>query len=297
MADSVMALLAKLKQESRKRNISFQQFLNLYCQEEFLRRLSKSTYRENLILKGGFLLYTISGFATRPTVDADYLLKNYSNDMRAIEKMVREIIGISSKEYIRFEILKMETINEIKQYNGIRIYMQGCIGTTRTPFSLDFGVGDVIVPNAIDRNLPTLLVNDESFSVITYSLESTIAEKLDAIANLMEFSGRMKDFYDIYYLSMTNSFNGEMVKNAIFETFQNRKRPVLEDLRRTFDHLKKSEDLNKRWMNFCLKIIKYDLDFKVVCDGIVEFLEQPNQSVVLKQSFRKIWDYKNCKWK
>lgn len=37
--------------------------------------------------------------------------------------------------------------------------------------------------------------------VNTYSLETTIAEKIDAILNLMEFSSRMKDYYDIYYLA------------------------------------------------------------------------------------------------
>jgi hypothetical protein len=68
---------------SKEHGIPLQQLLNLFCQEEFIRRLSVSDYKEKVILKGGFLLYSISGFAARPTVDADYLLRNYPSDMDA----------------------------------------------------------------------------------------------------------------------------------------------------------------------------------------------------------------------
>ena len=75
--------------------------------------MQESSYRENLILKGGYLLYSISGFTTRPTVDADYLLKNYSNDLDAIEKLVKEIISQPSKnDFIEFQIRGLEEISE-----------------------------------------------------------------------------------------------------------------------------------------------------------------------------------------
>ena len=82
--------------------IPLQQLINLFCQEEFIRRLSQSSYKNNLVLKGGFLLYSISGFTTRPTVDADYLLKNYSNDINAIEKLIREVIS-STSNYVFYK--------------------------------------------------------------------------------------------------------------------------------------------------------------------------------------------------
>ena len=74
MPDFAMSALARLRKKAVEQEIQFQQLLNLFCQEEFIRRLTLSRYRENLILKGGFLLYLISGFTTRPTMDADYLL-------------------------------------------------------------------------------------------------------------------------------------------------------------------------------------------------------------------------------
>lgn len=84
MGDKPASIIAKLKKKSREESIPLQQILNLFCQEEFIRRLSKSRYKKNLILKGGFLLYLISGYTARPTIDTDYLLKNYSNDLYAI---------------------------------------------------------------------------------------------------------------------------------------------------------------------------------------------------------------------
>ena len=92
MTYSSASILARLKNKAKAEGIAFQQLLNLFFQEEFIRRLAQSHYRERLILKGGFLLYSISDFTTRPTVDADYLLKNHSNELGSVEELVRSII-------------------------------------------------------------------------------------------------------------------------------------------------------------------------------------------------------------
>lgn len=71
-------MIARLKNESKKSGKSLQLYLQLFCQEELLRRLSKSSYAENFVLKGGLLIYMLSGFQGRATVDMDF-------SMRAIE--------------------------------------------------------------------------------------------------------------------------------------------------------------------------------------------------------------------
>ena len=72
-------------------------------------------------------------------------------------------------------------MRQAKEYHGIRVNLIGIIGRTKTPFSIDFGVGDIIVPSSVERTLPVLLKEFEEPNVLTYSLESTVAEKLDAI--------------------------------------------------------------------------------------------------------------------
>jgi predicted nucleotidyltransferase component of viral defense system len=179
-----------------------QLLLNLFCQEEFLRRISNSAYSDQLILKGGLLLYSLSRFESRPTMDADYLLIRHDNDMEKVVNMVQRIINVTSKnEFIQFTIRNSERISEHRQYNGVRINLIGTIKTTRTPFSVDFGIGDIVVPKPINRRLPVLLSDFDQPEVKTYSLESTIAEKFDAILSRMELTSRMKDFFDIYYLA------------------------------------------------------------------------------------------------
>ena len=99
------------------------------------------------------------------------------------------------------------------------------IKNTRTPFGIDFGIGDVIVPKQEKRKIPTQLEGFDAPVVNTYSLETTIAEKLDAILNLMEFSSRMKDYYDIYYLANKFDFDGAVLTEALRKTFVNRSMP------------------------------------------------------------------------
>ena len=107
------------------------------------------------------------------------------------------------------------------QAGKIQVYGKSCIKrrpvhfkNTKTPFSIDFGVGDVIVPRQEKRKIPTQLEDFTAPTVNTYSLETTIAEKLDAILSLMEFSSRMKDYYDIYYLANKFDFDGATLAEA-----------------------------------------------------------------------------------
>ena len=294
MGNMAASILARLKNKSKEQDIPLQQLLNLFCQEEFIRRLSRSSYKENLILKGGFLLYSISGFTARPTVDVDYLLKNYSNDMGSIEKLVREIISLPNKnDFIEFDIRGLEVISETKEYHGIRVNLIGIIGRTRTPFGIDFGVGDIIVPSPVERTLPVLLPGFEKPEVLTYSFESTVAEKLDAIISLMEATGRMKDFYDIYYLATTFDFEGKRLQEAIYETLSNRGTPYEKDSVAVIARLIKDDKIQKRWDNFCRKTLKYGLGFTDVVNVIINFTLPPYQSIIKEDEFFKSWSHKD----
>ena len=115
---------------------------------------------------------------------------------------MEEIINTpTDNNFIKFEIRNVAPIAVAKKYAGIGVSLIAQINNTKTPVSIDLGVGDIIVPNQERRRIPTQL-NDFSAPIVnTYSLETTIAEKIDAILSLMEFSSRMKDYYDIYYLA------------------------------------------------------------------------------------------------
>jgi predicted nucleotidyltransferase component of viral defense system len=290
MADQAASVIAQLKNKSKEQDVPLQQLLNLFCQEEFIRRLSRSDYKSHLILKGGFLLYTISQFTTRPTVDADYLLKNHSNDQVEVEKMINRIIqDVGENDFVQLEIRNTEIISENKNYHGIRANLMGTIGRTKTPFSIDFGIGDVIVPSAITRTLPVLLNDFEKPEVLTYSLESTIAEKIDAIIVMMELTGRMKDFYDIYYLATTYDFDGRKLQEAIYDTLTNRGTPYERDSILAINDLIENQEIQQRWSVFCKKILKFEIELQPVIQLITDILQPPFEAIVNEDEFFSIW--------
>ena len=164
------------------------------------------------------------------------------------------------------------------------------MGKTRTPFSIDFGVGDTIVPAPLIRTLPVLLDGFEKPTILTYSLESTVSEKIDAIVRFMESTGRMKDFYDIYYIATSFDFEGRKVQEAIFETFSNRGTPIEQDSIQVIERLIKNEAIINRWDIFCKKVLQYELKMDGVINLIISFLDPPFQAMIKENEFLKHWN-------
>lgn len=105
MADIVASVLARLKNKAKESGRSYRLCLQLFCQEEFLRRLEKSKYAENLVLKGGLFIYSVTGFDSRVTVDVDFLLRKVSNTPERLKAVLEEIIAVpTGNDFIRFEI-------------------------------------------------------------------------------------------------------------------------------------------------------------------------------------------------
>lgn len=147
-------------------------------------------------------LYTITEFAGRPTRDIDFMIRWISNDTENMNQIMEEICTANTgNDFIRIEVLASENITEEKEYHGVKTKFRAYIKNVKIPFSIDVGVDDVIVPGAVKRTVSTRLNGFHPPTIYTYSLESTIAEKFDAIIKRMEATSRMKDFFDIYYLS------------------------------------------------------------------------------------------------
>lgn len=298
MADKAASVLAKLKNKAKASGISYQQCLQLFVQEEFLRKLSKSGYEDNLILKGGLFIYTLTNFESRATIDVDFLLRAASNSIEDVKVLMEKIINTSTgNDYISMTAKGFEEISPQRKYHGISAQIIAQIKNIRVPFNVDIGVGDVIVPCAEERAINTQLPDFEAPIIKTYSLESTIAEKFDAILQRFELTGRMKDFYDIYYLARTFDFDGAKLQTAIFETLQRRGTPYDKDSFKRIALLAEDEDMLKRWKYF-LKNIKDDsLEFTVVIDEIRVFLEPVFEAIVNEDEWQNSWDTTVICWR
>ncbi len=297
MTDKAASVLAKLKNKAKISGISYQQCLQLFMQEEFLRKLSKSGYEDNLILKGGLFIYTLTNFESRATIDVDFLLRGFSNSIEDVKSMIGKIIETSTgNDFVSMTAKGFEEISPQRKYHGISTQIIGQIKNVRVPFNVDIGVGDIIVPKAEERRINTQLPDFEKPVIKTYSLESTIAEKFDAILQRFELTGRMKDFYDIYYLARTFDFEGAKLRAAIFETLKKRETPYDRDSFKRILALSEDEDMQKRWRYF-LKNIKDDtLEFAVVIKEMQIFLEPVFDVIVNEEEWQKMWNSKVIKW-
>ena len=297
MADIAASVLARLKNKAAESGRSYQLCLQLFCQEEFLRRLEKSKYAENLVLKGGLFLYSLTDFDSRVTVDVDFLLRKISNTPEQLRGILEEIIAVhTGNDFVAFEIKDVAPIAVAKKYAGIGVSIVARIKNTRTPFGIDFGVGDVIVPKQEKRKIPTQLDDFVAPTVNTYSIETTVAEKIDAILSLMEFSSRMKDYYDIYYLANKFDFDGATLTKALKKTFENRGHSfTIEQFEQvmSFDN---DEAMQKKWKAFVRKIdIKTD-DYSTVLKTIKVFLTKPFTAAVGGKEFTPKWSANNGEW-
>ena len=270
------SVLARLKSKATETGRSNQLCLQLFCQEEFLRRLERSRYAENFVLKGGLFLYTLTNYDSRVTMDVDFLLRQMPNTTEQIHRVLEEIIATDTgNDYVSFDIRSIEPIAVAKKYTGIGASLLARIKNTRTPINIDFGVGDVIVPRQEKRTIPTQLPGFQAPTINTYSLETTVAEKLDAILSLMEFSSRMKDYYDLWYLANHYEFNIEVLAEALKKTFANRgHKYTVEQFEQimTFDA---DDGMQKKWWAFTRKTGVETVDFRNVLETIRAFLIEP----------------------
>lgn len=292
MSDTAASVLARLKNKAKISGISYQQCLQLFVQEEFLRKLSKSGYDDCLVLKGGLFIYNLTNFESRATIDVDFLLRGYSNSIGNVKDLIFKIIDTpTGNDYIEMMAKGFKEISPQRKYRGISTQIVAQIKNVRVPFNVDIGVGDIIVPCAEERTINTQLSDFEAPLIKTYSLESTIAEKFDAILQRFELTGRMKDFYDIYYLSRTFNFEGAKLQTAIFETLQRRNTQYDKDSFERVVALAKDGDMHKRW-KFFLKTIKDNtLEFPLVIEEIQTFLDPVFDAIVNENEWQEQWNF------
>jgi predicted nucleotidyltransferase component of viral defense system len=289
MIDQAASVLVKLRNKSLESGRSYQLCMQLFCQEELLRRIASSPYADKFVLKGGMFIYVLTEFSSRVTVDVDFLVQDNRLNRNEFLNVVEEILNISTgNNFIIFTITNIRPIAVNEKSAGVGVSLIAKIKNTKTYLSIDFGFDDVITPETLKLVLPTQLSGYDSPSILAYSIETTIAEKLDAILKLMEFSSRMKDYYDIFYLANSFNFNGEILSQAISDTFNNRKRSYTYEQFQILLTMGESTDMKLRWQAFCRKT-KVLVDFDQVVLMIDHFLSPLLQAVLFGEVFSGYW--------
>lgn len=297
MMDIGSSVISKLKNKAQTSGMSFQVHLRLFCQEEFLRRLSLSRYADNLVLKGGLFLFVLSGFESRATIDVDFLLRQIPGSVEDAQRIVSEIINTpSGNDFITFEMSSFEEITPQRKYKGVSFQLIGKIKNTKTPFNVDFGIGDVIVPKSEKRTIPTQLDTFTPPEISTYSLESTVAEKFDAMLQRMELTSRMKDYYDLYFIAHTFDFDGRKLQEAIMQTLQNR---GTDYDRNSFDEIinfSENDIMLVKWRQFIRRTKLPNIEFNEVTALLNTFLGGIWNAIIDEEEWLKNWNCQSTSW-
>ncbi|HNT28191.1 MAG TPA: nucleotidyl transferase AbiEii/AbiGii toxin family protein [bacterium] len=213
----------RLLNKAREGNRSFQEIAQSYLMERFLYRLSRSSQKENFVLKGALMLRVWQAPEARATMDID-LLGRVSNEEAATAAAIRKVLASEVEpDGLEFSAVDMviERITEGAEYRGLRVQIPALLDTMRLHLQIDIGFGDPIYPPPQKENFPTIL--DLPAPVIScYSRESAIAEKLHAMLTHGQLNSRMKDFHDIWWLSRRFDFDGAVLLEAIDRTLSKR---------------------------------------------------------------------------
>ena len=252
---NVDSVKARLKNFAIKSGCTFQEALTYYGLERTIYRISISEYADNFVLKGGIFLYALFGRNyERATTDVDLLAQRISNGSEEMKSVFQKIFSRDVDDALVFDVdsITVEDITEFKEYHGLHVSFVGYLDRTKIPISIDIGFGDVIYPETVKMDFPVIL-DMESPRVNAYSLETSIAEKMEAIIHNGYLNSRYKDFYDIYVLSKKYVFSYAELRNAVIQTFENRKTPMTMDSAAFSDEFLNDPVHQTRWKSFLKK--------------------------------------------
>ncbi|ARB92136.1 TPA: nucleotidyl transferase AbiEii/AbiGii toxin family protein [Legionella pneumophila] len=295
--NSAASIRQRLLNHSKTYQKPFNEILQYYAMERFLYRLSLSQHKNKFILKGALMLRVWNAPESRPTMDIDMLGKTSNDEINIVQQM-KEILSVNVPEDgLAFDVttLQAERIKEDADYHGIRILFKGNLDTAKIHMQIDIGFGDVVHPVPKKSFMPTIL-DLPAPELLTYSRETAIAEKFEAIIKLGSLNSRMKDFYDIWMLSRQFDFNGKELSEAIRLTFENRNTVLSDDIEafsNQFIQLKQTQ-----WLAFTkrLKQEYVPIQFQEIISKIQAFLYPLVLTFSQQNPMPQKWCSITCQW-
>ena len=252
ITNNPMQLKAFIKKKAAEKHISAQLVMQNYMLERLIERISLSKYKQNFIIKGGFLISAIVGLDTRTTMDLDTTIKGFTLTHESIRKIFEEICKIEIEDDVSFEVAGVSDIREGDEYPGIRVALKANYPPISVPLTVDVTTGDIITPREIEYTF-SLLFDERSISILAYTLETILAEKLETVLSRGITNTRPRDYYDIYtlYRLRGDTCNERMLLLALERTANKRgSSKILEDYPDIIAKIRTSEQLRNLWAKY-----------------------------------------------
>lgn len=256
MIHSSKQLKDLIRNLSKEVGIEAHVLIRKYMMERFLERVSSSKYNGSFILKGGMLVAAFVGVEARATMDIDTTIKGIPVTIVDMEHTITEISNIDLDDNVKFRIKKVSEIMDEAEYSGIRFSMDAVLDGAVIPLKIDISTGDVITPREIAYSYK-LMFEDRTIPIMTYPIETVLAEKLETVISRSITNTRMRDFYDIHILLKSQNINADILALALERTAKKRGNfNLLENAESVLKIVKSDEDMKRLW-NIYQKKFKY----------------------------------------
>ena len=260
MIHSSKQLKDLIRNLSKEVGIEAHVLIRKYMMERFLERVSSSKYNGSFILKGGMLVAAFVGVEARATMDIDTTIKGIPVTIVDMERTITEISNIDLDDNVKFRIKKVSEIMDEAEYSGIRFSMDAVLDGAVIPLKIDISTGDVITPREIAYSYK-LMFEDRTIPIMTYPIETVLAEKLETVISRSITNTRMRDFYDIHILLKSQNINADILALALERTAKKRGNfSLLENAESVLNIVKSDEDMKRLW-NIYQKKFKYASEY------------------------------------
>lgn len=250
------------------------------CQDIVLKAISESSLSQNVTIKGGVVMRSITQNIRRATQDLDIDFIRYSLLDDAIDNFINKLNIIEG-----IHIRRVGSIEELKQtdYNGKRVFVEISDDKGNALESkIDLGVHKNL-DIAQEEYCFDIAFSEEGASLLINSQEQMFSEKLRSLLKFGTFSTRYKDIYDMYYhcaklkkeslLNCLNTYifaDTNMRENNLSDVIK-RVNAIFSDKR----YQKRVDLSDKRWL---------DDDIASIFDGIQVFLEKLESTYMIETS-------------
>ena len=229
------------------------------------------------------MLTSIIGDDERTTKDMDVTLKGIPLTKNDVEKVFNEILNIDINDGVSFQIISIKDIKLEDEYGGFRLNILSKLDNNKTYITVELTTGDVITPREMKYNYNSIF-EDKKIPIMSYTLETVLAEKFQTIVTRGLLNTRLKDFYDVYILISTkmNELNKDNLIKAIENTFDRRKTNIdIELFNEVIKDLADDSNMNKLWNEYVLKnSYAKNIKFEDTIDAIKQIIEILKQELV-----------------
>ncbi len=265
----------KVKNISKGDNNIAKVLIRNFIMERFLERVSVSDYRDHFILKGGMLVASIIGIDMRATMDIDTTVKSLPVNVDDAQEIVSEICAIPLEDGVIFRITSVSDIMTDFEYPGVRMMLEAVLERMRQVIKIDISTDDVITPSAVEYEYK-LMFEDRTIPLLTYNVETLLAEKIQTILARGIANTRLRDYYDVHeVMKICAARVDKVILLQAFNATCKKRETVFskEEMLETLTMIERDAGMAGMWEQFRKRnYFVGDLDWKEVLNSVLDVI-------------------------